>query len=167
MPNDLVTVASYWDGNEAQVAKLKLESFGIRAFLANEALVGMAWYYGNAVGGIRLEVAAPDAIRARELLATNVEFEDPEERADFVDDTEELPPNAREANADRALRGALVGMLLVPWQLYVVWLLIKVFVSDAELRRRHRRNAKVAALISFGCLAFYYLFFRSVAIYGA
>ena len=38
---ELVTIANYWDGNEAQLARMHLESFGIRSFVAGEAMSSM------------------------------------------------------------------------------------------------------------------------------
>jgi hypothetical protein len=54
----------------------------------------------------------------------------------------------REQDADRALRGAVIGLLFLPLQLYVFWLLLRVFVSDEELGAGKRRKAVVAALIN-------------------
>jgi hypothetical protein len=157
---ELVTIANYWDGNEAQLARMHLESFDVRSFIAGEAMSSMFWQYNNAIGGVRLQVAQHDAERARKILSAAIEIEDEHERAAFSDDPEEDSLNAREQNADRALRGALVGMLLPPLELYVVWLLIKVFVSQQPLRDRQRRHAIVATVVCSLSLVFYYVLLR-------
>ena len=64
----LATVATYSFPAEAEAARLLLESQGIRAFLADDNLVGMNWLVSNAVGGVKLQVAETDAKRAVEIL---------------------------------------------------------------------------------------------------
>ena len=64
----LVTVATFDFRAEAEVAKLFLEEQGIQAFLADDNLVGMDWFLSNAVGGVKLQVAASDVDRARDIL---------------------------------------------------------------------------------------------------
>ena len=64
----LVTVATFSLPTAAEAQKLLLEHEGIRAFLADDNLVGMNWFLSNAVGGVKLQVAASDAERAREIL---------------------------------------------------------------------------------------------------
>ena len=70
MPADhLSTIGNYATGGEAHAARLFLDSHGIQAMVVDEALVGNFWQFGNAVGGVKLQVDAADAARARELLA--------------------------------------------------------------------------------------------------
>ncbi len=64
-----VTVEQYRDLPEALVARAVLEEAGIRSFLSDENTVGMNWGLSNAVGGIRLQVAAEDEAAAREVLS--------------------------------------------------------------------------------------------------
>ncbi len=64
----LVTIATFDFPVEAEAAKLFLENDGIRAFLADNNLVGMNWFLSNAVGGAKLQVAARDADQASEIL---------------------------------------------------------------------------------------------------
>ena len=65
----LVTVATYNFPAEADVQRLLLEQEGIQTFLADGNLVGMDWLYSNAVGGVKIQVAASDADRAMTILA--------------------------------------------------------------------------------------------------
>jgi hypothetical protein len=61
----------------------------------------------------------------------------------------DLPMSAREENANRALRGAVVGLLFAPLQLYVFYLLLfKVFASDEPIRPIYTRRARQAAAIN-------------------
>ncbi|HEX4000746.1 MAG TPA: DUF2007 domain-containing protein [Pirellulales bacterium] len=63
-------------------------------------------------------------------------------------DAELDPWNRRERSADRAFRGAVFGLLFLPLQIYVFWLLLKVFVLDDSLAPRLRRQAILAAAIN-------------------
>jgi membrane protease YdiL (CAAX protease family) len=64
----LVTVATFDFRANAEVAKFLLEQSGIRTFLADDNLVGVDWFLSNAVGGVKLQVAAADVKRAGEIL---------------------------------------------------------------------------------------------------
>jgi hypothetical protein len=64
----LVTVQRYRDLAEAYVGRSLLESAGIPAWVADENLVRMDWFYSNLVGGMRLQVDEHDETAAREML---------------------------------------------------------------------------------------------------
>ncbi|WP_444908981.1 putative signal transducing protein [Microbulbifer sp. TRSA005] len=64
----LVTVARFSFPYEAQIAKARLESEGISAFIADEHTVNMQWLYSNAMGGVRLQVSESDLDKAHEIL---------------------------------------------------------------------------------------------------
>jgi hypothetical protein len=158
MTNDLVTIASYASPVEAEIAKNRLESSEIPAFLVGENTVNMAWHLTNAVGGIRLQVSQADADEARAILrcpneeAEAIPGEPPWANADELD--EEPPPlTNREQDADRALRGAIGGLLFWPLQLYVSWLILKVVLSEERLAPIHRRNGILAAMINLPTLS--------------
>jgi predicted RNA-binding Zn-ribbon protein involved in translation (DUF1610 family) len=68
----LVTVRRYRDLAEAYVARSLLESAGIPAWLADENLVRMDWFFSNLVGGMRLQVEEGDEAAAREILEEEV-----------------------------------------------------------------------------------------------
>jgi Putative prokaryotic signal transducing protein len=185
MSNDLVTVATFANPVEANLAKNRLESSGVRAFLANEETVDMDWLLGNALGWIRLEVGDQDADAARavlndedELEASSAagteevsslivaaeagaepdrEYEGEDEGADDI----EREPTLREQNAERAFRGAVLGVLCIPIQLYVLYLVIKVFISDEPLGDRERRRSIIAAALCLFTLLGIYLLLRS------
>jgi hypothetical protein len=67
-PTPLVTVCTYTYPYEADLAKSRLEAEGIPVFVKEEFLVRMNWLYSNALGGIKLQVAEPDAEDARQIL---------------------------------------------------------------------------------------------------
>ena len=64
----LVTVRRYRDLTEAFVGRSLLESSGISAWIADENLVRLNWFYSNFVGGMRLQVDERDESAAREIL---------------------------------------------------------------------------------------------------
>lgn len=67
----LVTVATYDLMPYAHIAKGRLEAEGIPCVLADEHLVQADWLYSPAVGGIKLQVEAEFAARARIVLDTD------------------------------------------------------------------------------------------------
>lgn len=190
MSDKLVTVATYWNSIEAGLARGRLEAAGIRSFLADDQMVGTAWYLGNAIGGIKLQVidseaeAALAALSENDADAENLNGTDDADVKDAAsegtdrseavgheyetalveDDRPDEPERAltsREENADRAYRGAIIGLLLFPLQLYVFWLLLKVFIaSDEQLRPSKRRAAILAAVINIPCVIALAFFWR-------
>jgi len=64
----LVTVRRYRDLAEALAGRSLLESAGIPAWIADENLVRMVWFYSNLVGGMRLQVDEQDEAAALEIL---------------------------------------------------------------------------------------------------
>jgi len=69
MSRDLVTIAQFRDLPEALLAKGKLESAGISAWLLDDNVVRMDWFWANAVGGVKLRVRVEDVESAQQLLA--------------------------------------------------------------------------------------------------
>lgn len=63
------TVAAFWHPAPAHIARLRLEADDIPCLIVDENLVATDWLYANAVGGVKLQVPADDAPRARDLLA--------------------------------------------------------------------------------------------------
>jgi Putative prokaryotic signal transducing protein len=173
MSNELITVATFADPIEANLVKNNLEAAGIRTYLANEESVDMLWHVGNAFGWIKVQVGNDDADAARVILGHNksvmstldervedlpdateslrVSSVDDEEQGGQDEDVEDEPEptlSDREKNADRACRGAVVGLLFLPLQLYIFYLLLKIFVSREPLGDRGRRKALTAAVIN-------------------
>lgn len=65
---ELVTVASFADTAEAELAKERLELEGVRAFVLGGQTAGIMPYLTSSTGGVRLQVAPTDIDRAREIL---------------------------------------------------------------------------------------------------
>ena len=70
MENELVTVASFPDVAEAQLARERLESEGIPAYVLEAQAGGVMPFLTNMTGGIHVQVKAEDAERAREVLGS-------------------------------------------------------------------------------------------------
>ncbi len=66
--DDLVTVASFPDVAEAELAKERLELEGIRAFVIDAQAAGVMPYLASATGGVRVQVEPKDAATAKEIL---------------------------------------------------------------------------------------------------
>lgn len=67
-PRDPVVVATYSLPTEAEMARELLETNGIAARLRDQGFIGVYPWMSNAVGGVKLVVAAEDAELAREIL---------------------------------------------------------------------------------------------------
>jgi hypothetical protein len=64
----LVTVASFADVAEAELAKERLALEGIRAFVIDAQTAGVMPYLTGSTSGVRLQVEPKDAETAREIL---------------------------------------------------------------------------------------------------
>jgi hypothetical protein len=64
---DLVTIRSFWNLAEAELAKGLLDASGIECFLFDENIVGLGWY-ANAVHGVKLRVDASNVEAANQAL---------------------------------------------------------------------------------------------------
>jgi len=67
---DLVTVATFPDLAEAELAKERLSNEGVQAFVLHENTAGIMPFLNNGAGGIHVQVAEKDAAKAKEILAS-------------------------------------------------------------------------------------------------
>ena len=65
----MVTIATFDDIFNANLALGRLQADGVDAMLADQNLVQTDWLYSIAVGGIKLQVDEQDADSARAILA--------------------------------------------------------------------------------------------------
>ena len=68
MPS-LVKVRSFLGVAEAELARIRLAMDGISSCLSNAEMVSWAWYYSNAIGGVKLFVSESDAPQAAIILS--------------------------------------------------------------------------------------------------
>jgi hypothetical protein len=174
MSQSFETVATFGTLAEASMARNRLAAEGIDATLDGEELVAMNWTLTGAVGGIKLRVAKSDVDRALSALgdpvdAASLDWDDPtlpvegeSVRQSATTAAPDEPPSAREQTADRAWRGAIVGLLLPPLQIYVFYLVFAVYLSNEPLRDRYRLRALGAAAINFPLVIVGALFVRHI-----
>lgn len=67
---ELVEIASYWTSREAAIARAALESQGVRCFLEDDQVADMWPLIANAVGSVKILVAASDVERANKILTS-------------------------------------------------------------------------------------------------
>jgi hypothetical protein len=72
MAEGLVTLWRYRDLPEALVAKSKLDSDAVPCFLADFGIVRLDWFWSNAVGGVKLQVADENVEHALALLSEEI-----------------------------------------------------------------------------------------------
>ena len=84
MEPKLVTVCTYTSAVQAEVVKLALAAEGVEAFVGDANMVTTDWLLGNALGGVKLEVAEADVPAAMAILAANESLTKPS--ADRPDD---------------------------------------------------------------------------------
>lgn len=65
---DLVTLKTYTYPYEMAIVRSLLESEGIQTFAMDEVISQVNPFLANAVGGVKLQVAAEDASRAMEIM---------------------------------------------------------------------------------------------------
>ena len=71
MDEKFVTIANFDEPYGANIARIKLESEGIKCFLTGENFVATYWLMSLAEGGIKLKVKESDAAGALKVLETN------------------------------------------------------------------------------------------------
>jgi hypothetical protein len=144
--NEPVVIATFTGMGEAAVARGALQQQGIETFLANEHLVAIAWQLSQATGGIRLSVAAKDAVRARTILTS------PAGVLALVpdDDAEEDAVGAGDVLVERAWKSSLVGFLAVPplFHFWALWLLRRAYAEGGPRTQRGRTLARRALVVS-------------------
>jgi hypothetical protein len=68
MDEKIIKIASFLDYTKAEIAKIALESEGIKCFLGGENFVATYWLYSNAAGGIELCIKESDKQKAESIL---------------------------------------------------------------------------------------------------
>lgn len=67
------TVGSFSKPEQAHLVASILEGSGVPAYVQDSHLVTMDWFYSNAIGGVRVQVADEDYARALEILRSGGE----------------------------------------------------------------------------------------------
>lgn len=119
----MAIVGRFREPSLAHLAKGKLESEGIPAFVRDEYLVGVAWDYSLAVGGVKLEVAEEDAERAVEILKQDHSNEIPEAQEGLVDSgPDDKCPKCGSADLILQKRARKLGALALLFSLPIIYM---------------------------------------------
>ncbi len=174
MSYNLKTVARFENSGAANIAKNVLTEEGIAAFLASEAVVTALWHEGIAFGGIKLQVKEEDVDRAKQLLADRNGEEDQTFEAEAFydadvidsDDVEatDLEPEPTEPEQDtiRAIRAAVIGLLVPPVQLVASYYLAKLFCNPQPLQARYQTYFYIAVAINLFAILAIALYLRMI-----
>jgi hypothetical protein len=65
---DLVTIRTFWNLLEAELAKGLLDAAGIESFLFDDNMVRLDWFNANALGGVKLRVDKDNVEAANRTL---------------------------------------------------------------------------------------------------
>jgi hypothetical protein len=157
----MITVATFDNQADAHIAKGLLEAEGLSPSLGDSHLVQTDWLYSAALGGIKLQVPAGEAERARQLLAQDHSGElgdwPAEDTSDTspegLDNAQALPTTERWAALAHmaALGGAIVpfGHLLGP---LLVWLWRRNESAAADAAGREAINFQISVTLYAGVL---------------
>ncbi|MEA5567731.1 DUF2007 domain-containing protein [Anabaena sp. UHCC 0399] len=148
MVNNFVTVSTFSNYVDANLAKQLLESEGIQCYLANESTVNMAWHLTVAVGWIKLQVNQTDLEQAKKVLVSS-EFEIEDSVDEWLQDDDIEKISWADETADRAFRTSVIGLILLflPIQIYSLWLLVRLLVSGRQISSNRRIKVIVALLL--------------------
>lgn len=143
-------VAAFDTVLEAEMARGRLEVEDIPSRIVDGNTVGIAAHLSMALGGAKLVVGQSDFDAARTILFSPSAFAD-----EFVDvephehNDQALIVTQADADASRALKSAIIGLVFVPplghlWSLY---LLVGVARGGGQLSASGRRQAATALVI--------------------
>jgi hypothetical protein len=88
MAGRLVTIATFDNPAKARLAQNALEGAGIKAAVADEAIVQMDWLLGGAVGWVKVQVMEADAERAVAVLEEAFGSDEPVDAATLAAEAE-------------------------------------------------------------------------------
>ena len=154
MTDELVTIATFANSFQANLAKGELQGEGIHSVVAGEDPGGTLAFMTSSIG-VKLCVRQEDEKASRQVLdeleseghATQAAIGHGRPRLE-VDEDHKEPLSQREQEAIRAFRSAVLGLFFFPLQAYTVWLLLRVYFSEERLETQHRPWAYIAAAIA-------------------
>lgn len=149
--DDEHVVAAFDTLMEAELARGRLESEGIGARIVDGNTVGIAQHLSSALGGAKVVVAESDLGAARSILfAPSALVEDdaaPEPEAPLP--TLDTPDGI----AERALRAAVLGFVLLPPLLHLWSLVLLAQVAGKPLSAKGRSRLRMALVLDGAALA--------------
>jgi len=67
----MTTIATFTKPEDAHLLRMRLEAYGVSAFVQDESFVNLDLLYSNAIGGVRVQVADEDLREVKDLLAAD------------------------------------------------------------------------------------------------
>lgn len=155
MVNDFVTVATFTNSPEANLAKQRLEAEGVRCLLLNESTVNVAWHLSVAVGWIQLQVPHKDVDVAKSILVSELDYqamtEAERKEVDEAEDDDIPPLSWADKTADRAFVASVISLFFVflPIHIYSLWLLLSLLIYRQPISPNRRIKVIVALVLDF------------------
>lgn len=161
MSNDFQTIATFWNPNEAQLAKALIEVEGIQVVLMGYEAISTDWLLNNAIGGVQLQVPQDQVKKAVSILEDSgpfgrrsltessgeripVEDEDNHNSDDIVETTkgQDRHPNAApiEKSIERFANTSVLCWLFFPLSLYAIWLMLCILFRSGDIDAYFKRK---------------------------
>ena len=112
----MITIATYRNLMSAELAKTRLEFYDIKAMIADAFSYTLG--YGSVIDGVRLQVPAADAERAKKILAAE-EFIDPPDDNEIIAESPEADVTSAEAWEESAADAVSSRPGAWPWLLFL------------------------------------------------
>lgn len=144
MSSNLVVIATFNNSVEASLTQQLLEENEVVSWLKDEATVNVAWHLTIAVGSIKLMVREEEAHKAMAIIEeyqASLEDENSENDDLLTSDAEDevlLELSPTDKTLQQALRVAVIGLILLPLQLYSLWLLLSLLWKRSPLTPRQQ-----------------------------
>lgn len=113
----MITVATFSFPYEAHIARAKLESEGIPAFVVDEHTINAQWLYSQAMGGVRVQVPNEHAYRASEILETD--YSGVLEEQEGIDPL--VCPNCGSTKVEQILQGKKMAFIAFLFLGFPLW----------------------------------------------
>jgi hypothetical protein len=147
---DQALVAAFDSLLEAELARGRLESEGIAARVVDGNTVALAQPLSMALGGVKLWVATENLEAARTVLFAPSALVEPLPGADDDDEPPARPPPLSPDDlAERAFRGAVLGLIVVPplLNLYSLTLAARALAAPGTMSPKARKRTAVALVV--------------------
>lgn len=115
MSDPLVTVGAFEAEAKAAIACNTLESEGIRTFLEDAETATIDWRLHAAIGGVKVRVRQEDVEKAVAIL-----------REIYPETPKDPPVEPIEKAVHRAWMAAAYGLMLLPLQIYSIYLVARI-----------------------------------------
>jgi len=165
MSNNFQTIATFWNPNEAQLAKALIEAEGIQVVLMGYEAISTDWLLTNAIGGVQLQVPQDQVKKAAAILEDSGPFgrrsltessgermpQEEEEEEEEEHDSDGLLGTTKgqskhpttetiEESIERFANTSVLCWLFFPLSLYAVWQLLCILFRSGEIDAYFKRK---------------------------